>query len=56
LAGDIFDADSLSLCRYAPDAWTSFTGQIGDVFLYKAALTDTERQQLESLIAKTLTK
>ncbi|MEI7899978.1 MAG: sialate O-acetylesterase [bacterium] len=47
-------ARQITLLRNAPDAWTAFGGQIGDVFLYKVALTDAERQQLEALIAHEL--
>jgi len=47
-------ATSISLGRNAPDAWTAFNGAIGDVFVYKTALSDTERQQLEAWIAKSL--
>ena len=47
-------ATSITLGRNAPDGWTTFNGAIGDVFLYKVALTDPERQQLEALIAHSL--
>ncbi|MCX6345299.1 MAG: carboxypeptidase regulatory-like domain-containing protein [Armatimonadetes bacterium] len=33
---------------FIADGWSTFQGQIGDVFVYKVALTDAERQQLES--------
>jgi sialate O-acetylesterase len=49
-------AKQVTLLRNAPDAWTAFNGQLGDVFVYKTALTDAERKQLESLIAKSLTE
>lgn len=41
-------AKSITVGRNAPDAWTTFNGDIGDVFLYKAALTDAERKRLEA--------
>jgi sialate O-acetylesterase len=47
-------AHQITLGRNAPDGWTTFNGQIGDVFLYKAALTDAERKQLEAFVAKGL--
>ena len=34
--------------RNQPDGWSIFNGNIGDVFVYKVALTDAERQQLEA--------
>jgi hypothetical protein len=49
-------AKQITLLRNAPDAWTAFNGQIGEVFVYKVALTDAERKQLETHIAKTLTE
>jgi sialate O-acetylesterase len=49
-------AKQITLLRNAPDAWTAFNGQLGDVFVYKVALTDAERKQLETHIAKTLTE
>ncbi|MCF7730613.1 MAG: hypothetical protein K9N23_02955 [Akkermansiaceae bacterium] len=47
-------ATSITLGRNAPDSWTAFNGLIGDVFLYKTALTDKERQQLEAFLARSL--
>jgi len=41
-------ANSITVGRNAPDAWTTFNGDIGDVFLYKVALTDEERKELEA--------
>jgi hypothetical protein len=41
----------INLGRNDPDGWTTFNGQIGDVFLYKNALTDTERETLQGAIA-----
>jgi sialate O-acetylesterase len=46
---------SITIGRNAPDAWTTFNGDIGDVFLYKTALTAAERQELERYIARRLT-
>jgi hypothetical protein len=37
----------VSVGRNAPDGWSAYNGNIGDVFVYKVALTDAERQQLE---------
>ena len=37
------------------NATVTFNGYIGDVFLYKKALTDAERQELETYIAYKLT-
>ena len=45
----------INVGRNNPDGWTTFNGNIGDVFLYKSALTDTERGQLEQYIANKLT-
>ncbi|MCX6345149.1 MAG: carboxypeptidase-like regulatory domain-containing protein, partial [Armatimonadetes bacterium] len=50
----------INVGRNNPDGWTTFNGNIGDVFVYKVALTDVpvtgERQQLEAdLTAKFLT-
>ncbi len=41
-------ANAINVGRNNPDTWTTFSGLIGDVFLYKIALTDVERQQLEA--------
>jgi sialate O-acetylesterase len=43
-------AKSITIGRNAPDAWTTFNGDIGDVFVYKVALTEQERTQLEAHI------
>jgi hypothetical protein len=37
----------INVGRNNPDGWTVFNGNIGDVFLYKTALTPAERKQLE---------
>lgn len=47
-------ATSMTVGRNAPDGWTAFNGDIGDVFVYKVALSAAERQQLEALIAQSL--
>jgi hypothetical protein len=47
-------ATSITIGRNAPDGWTAFNGAIGDVFVYKVALSDAERQQLEAWIAASL--
>lgn len=39
----------ITVGRNSPDAWTTFNGNIGDVYVYKTALSIAERQQLESL-------
>ena len=38
----------INVGRNNPDGWSAFNGDIGDVFVYKVALTDAERQQLEA--------
>jgi hypothetical protein len=40
----------ITIGRNSPDSWTTFNGNIGDLYFYKVALTSTERSQLESLI------
>jgi hypothetical protein len=41
----------INLGRNDPDPWSAFNGFIGDVFLYKSALTDTERETLQNAVA-----
>jgi len=41
-------ANYINVGRNNPDGWTVFNGDIGDVFVYKIALSDAERQQLEA--------
>lgn len=41
-------ASHINVGRNQPDAWPTFNGKIGDVFVYKVALSDVERQQLEA--------
>ncbi len=44
---------SITIGRNLPDRWSTYNGKIGDVFLYKTALSDAERKKLEShLIGK----
>jgi hypothetical protein len=38
----------INIGRNSPDDWSTFNGLIGDVFFYKVALSDPERQQLET--------
>ena len=38
----------INVGRNEPDGWTTFNGNIGDVFLYKAALDDGQRLRLEA--------
>ena len=48
--GEAGFAKSITVGRNAPDSWSTYNGDIGDVFLYKVALTDAERQELEAYI------
>lgn len=41
----------INVGRNEPDGWTTFNGGIGDVFVYKTALDDAARQQLEADMA-----
>jgi hypothetical protein len=41
----------INLGRNDPDGWTAFNGNIGDVFLYKSALSDAERDTLQNAMA-----
>ncbi|MCX6345305.1 MAG: DUF6055 domain-containing protein [Armatimonadetes bacterium] len=38
----------INVGRNQPDGWTTFNGDIGDVFLYKTALSDDQRLRLEA--------
>jgi autotransporter-associated beta strand protein len=40
--------DAINVGRNNPDAGTTFNGNIGDVFVYKVALSDADRQTLEA--------
>ena len=42
---------TITIGRNGPDSWTTFNGAIGDVFIYKTALTDSERIGLETYIS-----
>ncbi|MBN2037108.1 MAG: discoidin domain-containing protein [Chitinispirillaceae bacterium] len=44
----------INVGRNNPDGWSTYNGNIGDVFLYKIALSDVERQQLEANIGNRL--
>jgi len=46
----------MNVGRNNPDSWTTFNGHIGDVFVYKTALSDSERQQLENFIKSYLSE
>ena len=41
-------SNAINIGRYNSDAMTTFNGGIGDVFVYKVALSDAERLQLEA--------
>ena len=45
---------SINLGRNEPDGWSTFNGEIGDVFLYKTALNDAERKELVNHVAAKL--
>ena len=40
----------ITVGRNGPDTWTTFNGNIGDVYVYTTALSSTDRQQVESFI------
>lgn len=44
-----FDA-YINVGRNNPDGWTTFNGHIGDVFVYRNALTEAEKEELERFI------
>ena len=49
-------ANAINVGRNNPDPWTTFNGNIGDVYLYNVAITDAKRQALESsLLSKFIT-
>ena len=49
-------ANAFNVGRNNPDGWTVFHGLIGDVFVYRVALTTAERQQIEAdLMARFVT-
>jgi hypothetical protein len=41
-------ANAFNVGRNNPDGWTTFNGDIGDVFVYGVALSTVERQRLEA--------
>ena len=41
-------ANHINIGRNNPDNWSTFNGDIGDVFVYNIALTDTDRGTLET--------
>jgi hypothetical protein len=41
-------ANAIDVGRNDPDGWSTFNGNIGDVLVYKVALSDADRQQLEA--------
>ena len=43
--------NAINIGRNAPDGWSAYNGDIGDVFLYKISLTDAERGILENDLA-----
>jgi hypothetical protein len=46
-------ANAFNIGRNDPDSWSAFNGHIGDVLVYKVALSTAERQQVEAnLIAR----
>ncbi len=47
-------ANSITIGRNSPDGWSTFNGKIGDIYLYKTALSDTERGDLEAYITAKL--
>lgn len=44
----------INVGRNNPDGWTTFNGDIGDVFLYKTALADADRVNLETYLVNRL--
>jgi len=45
----------INLGRNAPDPWTAYNGCIGDVFVYRVALIEAERQQVETIVMSKFT-
>jgi sialate O-acetylesterase len=51
--GSVGWQQNISLGRTSGSGWSSFNGYLGDTFFYRSALSDTDRQALETdLIAK----
>lgn len=48
-------ANHVTFGRNWPDGWTTYHGYYGDSFVYTTALTDSERQQLETYLVNRLT-
>jgi hypothetical protein len=48
-------ANNVTFGRNWPDGWTTYNGYYGDSFVYTTALTDSERQQLETYLVNRLT-
>lgn len=48
-------ANNVTFGRNWPDGWTTYNGLYGDSFVYTTALTDPERQQLETYLVNRLT-
>ena len=48
-------ANNVTFGRNWPDGWTTYNGYYGDSFVYTTALSDTERQQLETYLVNRLT-
>ncbi|MCX6879487.1 MAG: hypothetical protein NTW21_37640 [Verrucomicrobia bacterium] len=42
---------NINIGRNGPDGWSAFNGNIGDVLVYKVALSSSERKQLENDVA-----
>lgn len=47
-------ANNITVGRNWPDGWSTFNGYVGDVFFYKAALSDSDRVSLEQYLASRL--
>jgi hypothetical protein len=48
-------ANHITFGRNWPDGWTTYNGYFGDSFVYTTALSDAERQQLETYLVNRLT-
>jgi hypothetical protein len=53
-AGRLTRQTCIDLGRNEPDAWSTFNGELGDVFLYKSALSEAERRELVNFVAAKL--
>jgi len=54
--GTTGSSSAITVGRNASDGWSPFNGLIGDLFFYKSAQSDADRQQVENLIARGLTE